>query len=108
MIIIRIFAIRSWIVEQKQLSKRYILINEKKNYMKTKLSKEELIAEYGLGSGQEKGGCSVSLKCAFGSISCSSDSGDCKKNLQQFEIADGEVIEMVTSITCDGKTYDCK
>ena len=76
--------------------------------MKTKLSKEELLTEYGLGSGQEKGGCSVSLKWAFGSISCSSDRGDCKKNLQQFEIADGEIIEMVTSITCDGKTYDCK
>lgn len=81
---------------------------QKVRNIKTKLSKEELMAEYGLGSGQEKGGCSVSLKCAFGSISCSSDSGDCKKNLQQFEIADGEIIEMVTSITCDGKTYDCK
>ncbi len=76
--------------------------------MKTKLTKEELMAEYGLGSGQEKAGCSVSLNCAFGSISCTSNSGDCKKHLQQFELSTGEVVEMVTSISCDGQKYDCK
>ncbi len=76
--------------------------------MKTKLTKEELMAEYGLGSGEEKASCSISLKCAFGTISCSSNTGDCNKHLQQFELSTGEVVEMVTSISCDGKTYDCK
>ena len=76
--------------------------------MKTKLTKEELMAEYSIGSSQEKAGCSISLNCAFGTISCSSSNGDCNKHKQQFELSTGEMVEIVTSISCDGKTYDCK
>lgn len=76
--------------------------------MKTKLTKQELMAEYGLGSDQERAGCSISLNCAFGSISCSSSKGDCNKNKEQFELSDGEIYEVVTSISCDGQTFSCK
>lgn len=76
--------------------------------MKKSLTKEELILEFGLGNGQEKKGCTITLDCSFGSISCTSSEGDCKPNYEKFELSDGESYEMVTSITCDGQTFDCK
>ncbi len=76
--------------------------------MKTKLTKEELMTQYGLGSGMEKAGCTITLNCAFGSISCSSDKGDCQKHKDTFQLSNGETIELVTSISCDGQSHDCK
>ena len=39
------------------------------------------------------GSCTATLTCNTGSISCSSDSGDCERGWGD--------------ITCDGQTYEC-
>lgn len=76
--------------------------------MKTDLSKEELMAEFGRSSQEVKAGCTISLTCAFGTISCTSKDGNCKPHYEKFELSDGKEYEMVTSISCDGQTFDCK
>lgn len=57
---------------------------------------------------QGKASCTVTLKCGFGTISCTSDKGNCQHHIQQIEMNDGSVEEIVTSISCDGKNFDCK
>lgn len=76
--------------------------------MKRSLSKKELLAEYGRILENDRAGCSITLKCGFGTISCSSEKGDCDKHYETFELSTGETYEEVTSISCDGKTYSCK
>lgn len=76
--------------------------------MKTNLSKEELLAEYARSSVEPKTGCTITLNCAWGAISCTSKDGDCKSHYETFETIDGEEYAMVTSISCDGQIFDCK
>lgn len=74
-----------------------------------KLTKEELMAEYGLGNPDSVyGGCTISLNCSGGTISCSSTSGKCNYNYTTITTTTGETYEMATSITCDGQEHKCK
>lgn len=75
-----------------------------------KLALDELRKEYGLGDNSEnvtRGSCTLSLKCAYHTISCTSSSGDCatvKKDL----VIDDQIVDRVTvKIVCDGKEYTC-
>lgn len=75
--------------------------------MKKFLSKEELMAEYGLGEYESRGSCTITLNCSFGSISCTSKDGKCLKHFEQFAVGD-EVIDVVTAIQCDDDIHSCK
>lgn len=76
--------------------------------MKTELTKKELSEQYGVSTDGARGGCSITLNCSWGSVSCSSDTGNCREHYSQIDLEGGGTIHQVTSISCDNRTYSCK
>lgn len=79
------------------------------NHLK-KLALDELRKEYGLADDNQsvtRGSCTLSMKCAYHTVSCTSATGDCetvKKDL----VVNNQVVDNVTvEIICDGKSYKC-
>lgn len=90
-------------------SNKIELMENKKDLQK--LALDELRKEYGLSDNNDavaRASCTLSMQCAYHTVSCTSAKGDCVTETKDLVI-NGETVDHVTvAIICDGQAYRCK
>ena len=84
----------------------------KESSSEKKLKLDELRKQYGLGDEEmsiTRGSCTLTLKCAYHTLSCTSTKGDCKTMTEVLGFNPSLTPEekVVVAIVCDGKEYKC-